>query len=589
MPPDAAPDHDAPFDLVVRGGTVVDGTGLPPYRADVAVRDGRIAKVGRIDDAEAGRAHRVLDATGLHVTPGFVDIHTHYDAQLMFEPTCSPASWHGVTTVLTGNCGFTIAPARDGDVGWLCQMLSRVEGMPAESLAAGVTYTGGSFGDFLDELDGVVGLNVAGYVGHSAVRRVVMGSAAQERAATDDEIAAMAELVRQAMLDGAIGFSTSQIEVHQAHDGRPVPSNLAAPEEVAALAAALCEFDHGVIEIIPRSFAEGYDEADRDLLREIARRSGKPVHLNTLVHFPAQPDGWRRSLEFAEEAQREGLRLYPMYAAHRGGAYFALHDTFLLDDVPAFHRALVLPEAERTAALRDPAVRDQIRHDLVDPGPRSFPLVYDLITVDSVHRPELADRKGRNLGEMIRERGGDELDAFLDICLEDDLRTIFFLTPLSARGGRAVTEALVRHPLVTAGSSDGGAHLASFVGADYTTRLVSEWVPGVLSLEEAVRQLTAIPAALNGLSDRGEIRPGAWADLVVFDRERLGVGETRFVDDFPAGAGRLVVDATGYVAVIVNGEVVLAHGIATGARPGHVLRGGTYRDDPAAASEGVIR
>jgi N-acyl-D-aspartate/D-glutamate deacylase len=562
------------FDLVVRGGTVVDGTGLPPYRADVGVRHGRIAVVGRIPEAAAARAARTIDAEGLHVAPGFVDIHTHYDAQLMFEPTCSPASWHGVTTVLTGNCGFTIAPANPGDVAWLCQMLSRVEGMPAESLAAGVTYGGGSFGDFLAGLDGVVGLNVAAYVGHSAVRRAVMGDASQERAATDDEIAAMADLVRDAMRDGAIGFSTSQIAVHQAHDGRPVPSNLAAADEVVALAAVLGEFDHGVIEIIPRSFAEGYDDADRHLLRAIARVSGKPVHLNTLVHFPAQPDGWRRSLAFVEEAQHEGLRLYPMYAAHRGGAYFALHDTFLLDDVPAFHRALVLPEPERSAALRDPAVRAQIRHDLVDPGPRSFPLIYDLVTVDSVHRPELGERKGRNLGELIRERGGDELDAFLDLCLEDDLRTIFFLTPLSARGGRAVTEALVRHPLVTAGSSDGGAHLASFVGADYTTRLLSEWVPDVLSLEEAVRQLSAIPAALNGLTDRGEIRPGAWADLVVFDRARLGVGDTRFVADFPAGAGRLVVDATGYVAVVVNGEVVLREGEATGARPGHVLRGG---------------
>jgi N-acyl-D-aspartate/D-glutamate deacylase len=564
----------ARFDLLIRGGTVVDGTGLPAYTADVAVRDGRIARVGRVADGSGPAADRVIDADGLLVLPGFVDLHTHYDAQLMFEPTCSPASWHGVTTVLTGNCGFTIAPARPGDVGWLLQMLSRVEGMPAEALAAGVTFTGGSFGDFLAGLDGRIGPNVAAYVGHSAVRRAVLGDAAQERAATADEVAAMAELVRQALRDGAIGFSTSQIEVHQAHDGRPVPSNLAAPDEVLALTEVLAEFPSAVAEIIPRSFAEGYDAADRALLREMARRSGAPIHLNTLVHFPAQPDGWRRSLEFVEDAQRDGLRLYPMYAAHRGGAYFSLHDTFLLDDVPAFRQALVMPEPQRSLALRDPAVRARIRADLIDPGPRSFPLVYDLVTVDAVHRPELADRAGRNLGELLAERGGDQLDAFLDLCLEDDLRTVFFLTPLSARGGRAVTEALVRHPLVTAGSSDGGAHLASFVGADYTTRLLSEWVPGALSLEEAVRQLTAIPAALCGLADRGEIRPGAWADLVLVDRERLGVGATRFVSDLPAGAGRLVVDATGYVALIVNGQPLLEDGVPTGARPGAVLRAG---------------
>ena len=563
----------AAYDLVVRGGRVVDGSGVPAYIADVAVRDGRIVRVGKVADADLVTTGRVIDADGLHVLPGFIDIHTHYDAQLHFEPTASPASWHGVTTVVMGNCGFTVAPARDGDAAWLLEMLSRVEGMSVDALQAGVDFRGGSFGDFLDNLDGRIGVNAAAYVGHSAVRRYVMGDDAQTRAATDAEIAAMAEQVRQAMRDGAAGFSTSQIDLHQAHNGLPVPSNLATNEEVIALCAVLAEFDHGAIEIIPRSFPEGYDALDRVLLRAIAEVSGKPVDLNPVVWFPNLPDGWTRSMEFIDELARDGLRLYPMYAAHRGGAYYALDTTFLFDDMPAFRDALVLPEPARSVALRDPAVRDRIRSELVGPPAPSFPVQYDLTTVYAVHRPEHANWVGRTLAELVAERGGDPLDAFLDLALDDDLQTTFFVTPLLERGGRVVTEALVHHPLAMAGSSDGGAHLASFVGADYTTRLITEWVPEHLSFEEAVRKLTAIPAATHGLTDRGAVRVGAWADLVLVDRDALGVGATRWVDDFPTGAGRLVVDATGYRAVIVNGEVMLEDGEPTGALPGRLLRG----------------
>jgi N-acyl-D-aspartate/D-glutamate deacylase len=380
--------------------------------------------------------------------------------------------------------------------------------------------------------------------------------------------------VRDAMRDGAIGFSTSQLEIHQAHNGLPVPSNLASADEVVALSAVLADFDHGAIEIIPRSFMDGYDDADRQLIRDIATASGKPINLNVVVWFPSQPESWERSMEFIEAEAAAGLRLYPMFAAHRGGAYFALDTTFLFDDMPAFREALVLPEPRRTAALRDPAVRDRMRAELIGPPAPSFPLAFGITTVYEVHKTEHAAWVGRTVEELVAERGGDSLDAFLDLCLDDDLKTQFFVQPLLERGGRVVTEALVRHPLAMAGSSDGGAHLASFVGADYTTRLLTEWVPDPLSLEEAVRRLTAIPAAIHGLHDRGVVRTGAWADLLLVDLEHVGVGATRWVDDLPAGSGRLVVDATGYRAVIVNGVVVLDDGVATGALPGHVLRPG---------------
>src|SRR4051812_42858423 len=259
------------FDLLIRGGTVVDGTGAPARTADVAIRDGKIAAVGRVDE----RAERVIDADGLLVTPGFVDIHTHYDAQLHWDPTASPASWHGVTTIVTGNCGFTLAPSKPDDVEWLMYMLSRVEGMSAEALTTAVDFRGGTLEQFLDGLEGRVGVNVAANVGHCAVRRHVMGDDASERTATDAEIAAMQDLVREAFRQGAIGFTSSQLDLHVAHDGRGVPSNHASAEELIALASVLAEFGRGSIEFIPRTFLNGYDDDDRALMKAMARASGR--------------------------------------------------------------------------------------------------------------------------------------------------------------------------------------------------------------------------------------------------------------------------------------------------------------------------
>jgi N-acyl-D-aspartate/D-glutamate deacylase len=559
------------LDLVIRGGRVVDGTGAPPVTADVAVRDGQVVEVGHI----AGSAQREIDADGLTVTPGFIDIHTHYDAQLHWDPTASPASWHGVTTLLTGNCGFTLAPAKPDDVEWLMLMLSRVEGMSADALAAGVTFEGGSFGDFLDGLEGRVGVNMGANVGHCAVRRFVMGDDASERAATDDEVAAMQDLVRAALAEGAIGFTSSQLELHVAHDGRGVPSNHAAASEIVALSSVLAEAGHGAIEFIPRTFLNGYDDDDRSLLRDMARVSGRPVNVNTLVQLPHAPDGWKRSLDFAEEATGAGMAIHPMFASNRQGAHFQLGTTFLFDEMPSFRDSLTRPSPEREARLRDPAVRAQMRTEIADPTGRSFVFVWEVITVESVARPEHEQYVGTSVADVAVERGADPLDAFLDLSLAEDLQTQFVLAAHPSKRRRAATEELVRSPIVMAGSSDGGAHLLSFCGADYTTRLLTEWVPDVLTLEAAVARLTSIPARLHGLEGRGEVVPGAAADLLVLDLDELGAEESpRFVTDFPAESGRYVVDANGYRSVIVNGEQLLADGEWTGATPGHVIRGG---------------
>ena len=557
------------WDLVVRGGRVVDGSGLPPFAADVAVQDGRIARIGRVDEP----ARRTLDATGAIVAPGFIDVHTHYDAQLDWDPTASPASWHGVTTVLCGNCGFTLAPARPDDTAWLAQMLSRVEGMPGPALAAGLRWAGGSFGDFWRRVEGRLGVNAGGYVGHSAVRRFVMGDAASERAASPGEIAAMRELVRAAMHEGALGFSTSQLDIHVAHDGREVPSNHATADEVVALAGVLGEVGHGAIEIIPRSFVDGMNAEDRALLLACARASGRPIEIQTLTPLlPACPDGWEASLAFAREAWRAGARIHPMLATNRLGAHLTLGSTFLFDELPSFRETLTLPDPERMRRLRDPALRARMRRELADPTGRAFVFVWDVVRVEAVRDAEHRAWIGRTVPDLVAERGQDPLDCFLDCSLAEDLETQFGLEMPPSDYFRECTARLIREPIVMAGSSDGGAHLLSFTGADYPTRLLAEWVPDVLSLEDAVRKLTAVPAAVHGIRDRGVLRAGAWADVVVFDLERLAVGPTRLARDFPGGSGRFVCDASGYVAVIVNGEVLLDAGHWTGATPGHVVR-----------------
>jgi N-acyl-D-aspartate/D-glutamate deacylase len=559
------------LDLLVRGGTVVDGTGAPPRQADVAVRDGRVVAVGDVDEPAA----RVLDADGLLVTPGFVDIHTHYDAQLHWDPTASPASWHGVTTLMTGNCGFTLAPSKPDDLPWLLQMLSRVEGMSADALAEGVDFRGGSLGDFLANLEGRLGVNVGANVGHCAVRRYVMGDDASERVATEAEIAAMTELVRGALRDGAIGFTSSQLELHVAHDGRGVPSNHAAPDELIALAAVLAEERRGSIEFIPRTFLPGYTDDDRDLIRSMARASGRPVHLNTLTLMPHAPDGWSRSLEFARDAAAEGLEIHPMFASNRQGAHFSLGSTFLFDEMPSFRDALTLPSPDREERLRDAAVRAQMRTEIADPTGRSFVFVWQVLRVETVKHERNGEYVDKSVTEVAEMMGGlDPLDAFLELSLDEDLETQFVLAAPPDPKRRAATEEMIRSGVVMAGSSDGGAHLLSFCGADYTTRLLTEWVPDVLSLEEAVARLTSVQAAAYGLVDRGALLPGMAADLLLIDRDRLSTPDVpRYVRDFPADSGRYVVDADGYRAVVVNGEVLLEDGRWTGATPGRVLRG----------------
>jgi N-acyl-D-aspartate/D-glutamate deacylase len=560
------------WDLVVKCGRVVDGTGMPSFTADVAVRDGRIAKIGRVAEG----ARRVVDADGLVVAPGFIDVHTHYDVQLDWDPLATPSCWHGVTTILAGNCGFTLTPARPGDVDWLAGMLSRVEGMSRAALRAGLKFSGGGFGDYWRRFDGRLGINAGSYVGHSAVRRYVMGDAASERTATADEIAAMQALVRQGMAEGAIGFSSSQLEVHVGEDGREVPSNHAAPDEIIALCAVLAEFARGAVEFIPRSMAEGYSEGDRALIREMYRVSGRPVELNLLLPTPQNPMSWQRTLEFAHDCFAQGIRVHPQFATNALGLHLKLVDTFVFDEMPTWRRALTVPEPERSRRLRDPELRAAMRREFDDIANRSVAFTWDVLEVEAVSDPGHQSWVGRSVLDLAAARQADPLDTFLDLSLAEDLQTQWQtrLNEIAAAFIQQVVRAGVADPVVMSGSSDGGAHLASFVGADYTTRLLTDWVPDPLTLEQAISRLTLMPATVHGLADRGSIREGAFADLVLLDRPRLGCGVARLARDFPAESERYVIDASGYAMVIVNGEVVMQDGRHTGALPGHVLRGG---------------
>jgi N-acyl-D-aspartate/D-glutamate deacylase len=556
-------------DLLIKGGLIVDGTGLPAYRGDIAVGAGRIVDIGRVRDS----ARHVVDADGLVVAPGFIDVHTHYDAQLHFEPTASPSSWHGVTTALGGNCGFSLAPAKPDDVPWLLEMLSRVEGMSPEALRAGVDYPGGGFGVFLDGLEGRIGINFACFVGHAAVRRLVMGEAASERAATPAEIGAMAEVVERSMAEGAFGFSSSQLDIHNDHLGRPVPPNFASAEELIALSGALASSTHGLLEFFAATMGDGYSQPDRELMLAMSTASGfKPMTVDNLTLDRMNPELHRRSLEFVEMAAAAGHRIHPQFMMPITQAVWSLDTTFLFDEMATFRATLALKGEERLRQLQDPAVRSRMKDELADPTGRMMLFDWDQTMVSAVTDPRNAAYVKQTINKIAADRGVDPLDAILDLAVSENLETIFAIdVPVSPELWK-VTAELIHHPLTLAGSSDGGAHLQTFCGASYSTQLLADAVPEILSLESAISRLTLQPAVLCGLWDRGMIRVGNIADLVIFEREALGYEPLTFRHDFPTGAPRAVIEAHGYRELIVGGAVVLHNGEDTGARPGAVLR-----------------
>jgi N-acyl-D-aspartate/D-glutamate deacylase len=557
------------YDLLVRGGRVVDGSGLPSYQADVGVRDGKIAAIGRLD----GSAARRIDAAGLVVAPGFIDHHTHLDAQMLWDPygTCEPQ--HGVTSVVMGNCGLTLAPVREADHDALVSSFVRVEAIPRVALEQGVLWGWRSFGDYLDALEGRVGINVGGLVGHIAVRQYVLGEEAVERGATPDEVEQMRALVRAALEAGALGFSTNRNNRHMRDDGKPVPSRLADDAELFALCDVLAELNSGVVEtILGLSAPEHYPWYD-----QLARRTARPIIWQSVQHRWSEPDLWRQQLEAIAPTFRDGYRAYGLAHTVPLVRHFNLKSAQVFDEFPVWKSLMFLPETARKQAFADPATREKLRADLAAPRRANFHRRWDLVQISKVARPEHAAYQGGSVADLAAARGQDPLDAFLDLALAEDMETTF--TSANTGGDPEAMGAILRSPYVLAGTSDAGAHVQFGVGFDYSTTLLGLWVRerGALSLEQAVHKLTFQVASVYGLEDRGLLRPGYAADLAIFNPATVRPREAEWVADYPAETRRLVQGSDGMHFTVVNGRVIQEDGRLSGELPGQVLRGSAHR------------
>jgi N-acyl-D-aspartate/D-glutamate deacylase len=568
------------YDLIVRGGYVVDGTGLPRRRVDVGVRDGLVAALGRLDGDDALEE---LDADGRIVAPGIVDAHTHYDPQITFDPYATMSCFHGVTTVVAGNCGFSVAPCKPEDRDFLTGIFARVENMDPIALSAITWDECVTFADFLGSRAGRLGVNFACYVGHSNLRRWVMGAAASDRAATDDEIAAMRAMVVDAMAAGAAGVSSSAAPTHLDLDDRPVPSRVASRDEFAALAAAAGEAGGGSIAFLPASAIGGIDAEDEDYLIRLGTVSGLPVVIQGLGgrnKTDAPTATWDAAQSFLDRATAAGAPVYSMLIARPFDRPIVIDESnFHYFAVPSWNRMLQLPHAERVAALRDPAtraeLRDAVEHYNRDPalGTTVPPPLWRAVYVDEVVKPEHADLQSRSIADLAREQGAAPADVLLDLALDEDLATRFRWRTESPEWAAAVGEAQLDARMIV-GTSDGGAHLARDDGADWSSYFLRSWVLDrrVWTLEEGIRQITQVPAALLGFPDRGVLAPGRPADLMIFDPDTVGPWKKEFVHDLPGGVGRFKAWGHGVQATVVNGVPIVVEGELTGRLPGQVVR-----------------
>ena len=561
------------LDVVIRGGTVVDGTGAPSVPADVGVRDGRIVAVGAVDEPAA----RTVDADGLVVAPGFVDLHTHYDAQLLWDPTASPSPLHGVTTVFGGNCGFTLAPVNDDDADYLARLMARVEGIPLEALRQGVPWDWRSFGEYLDRVDAVEpAINCGFLVGHSALRRAVLGEAAGS-AATDAEIEAMAALLDGALAAGGMGLSTSRSPTHNDGDGAPVPSRGATDDELRALARVVSRHPGTQLEAIVAGCLGAFTDDEVTLLAELSTLADRPLNWNVLG--VAAGGGHDHQLAASDAAALAGGRVVALTMPQTMQIRLSFLSGFVLDGLPGWAAVLGKPVPERLRLLADPEVRRQLAAgaDSEAAGMLRGLARWEHLLVAEAFTDATRRWEGHRIGEVAAAEGKEPFDALLDLVIADGLRTgLRPQFPAESPETWAARRDVWLDPRTVVGASDAGAHLDLFCAVAYSTFLVGPAVRdhGLLTMEQAVRELTEVPARLYGLDGRGRIAEGWIADLVLFDPTRVGPGPERTLDDLPGGASRLTAFAEGVEAVLVAGtQIVDAHGF-TGARPGRVLRSG---------------
>jgi N-acyl-D-amino-acid deacylase len=557
------------YDLLVRGGRVVDGSGLPGYVADVGVRDGKIVDIGRLK----GTAARTIDAAELVVAPGFIDHHTHLDAQILWDPYGTAEPWHGVTSVVMGNCGLTLAPAKESDRENIVKSFVRVEAIPRIALEVGVPWQWETFGEYLDALEGRVGLNVGGLVGHIALRQYVMGEESVEREATPDEIGRMQALVREALEGGALGLSTNRNERHMREDGKPVGSRLATLEELYSLADVLGELSSGVTEtVVGLSTVEQLAWYD-----QLARRSGRPVLWQSVMHRWAAPNFWREQLDGIAPTFRDGYRAFGLASTVPLLRRFKMKNAQVFDEFPSWKNLMFLPEEVRKQAFADPAARQRLRDEMVGMPKAAFHRRWDLVKVAEVARPENAIYQGKSVAEVAALRGQEPIDAFLTLSVEEDLETVFANS--NTGGDPEATAQILRSPYVLPGVSDAGAHVQFGVEFGYATTLLGYWVRErqIMPLEQAIHKLTFQVATIYGIEGRGLLRPGYAADLAIFDPKTVRAHEAEWVQDYPADTRRLIQRADGMHYTIVNGQVVCEDGRLSGDLPGQVMRGSAYK------------
>ena len=565
-------------DLIIRNARVVDGTGAPERVADVVVAAGRIAAVTDPGEVPAGAAEE-FDATGAVLAPGFVDPHTHYDAQLFWDPTASPSALHGVTTVVGGNCGFTLAPLLPGDGDYVRRMMAKVEGMPLAALEQGIDWNWSSFEEYLDRLEGNLGVNAGFLVGHCALRRVVMGPEATTSDATPEQLDAMRGLLAESLRAGGLGFSTTRARTHSDGDGVPVASRRATVEELLALARVVSEHEGTTLEFASDGCLDGFDDDEVDFMIEFSRAGGRPLNWNVLTVDSHAPERYRNQLAAMDRCRDEGARVVALTMPVIVGMNMSFLNYCALNMMPDWNEILGLPVPERMERLADPATRRFMEERAASPDAGVFARLtgWDGYVIGDTFAEENDGLSGRRVGDIAAERGTGPFDTLLDIVLADELRTVLWpgATDNDPESWELRRQAW-QHPSVMLGGSDAGAHLDRMQGANYPTRFLADCLRGrrLTTLEDAVRMLTTVPAELFGLVDRGVVAPGAHADLVLFDPETVDSELLTLVDDLPGGTSRLFAGSVGVRRVWVGGVEVVRDGVATGATPGTVVRSG---------------
>jgi N-acyl-D-aspartate/D-glutamate deacylase len=559
------------YDLLIKNGRIIDGSGMPAFSGDVAVARGKIVELGRL----GGPARRVIDAEGLMVSPGFIDNHCHYDAQVLWDPLCTFSCHHGATTVIIGNCSLALAPVKAPDRDKLAGMLSYVEAIPMEVLQAGVPWTWESFPQYMETVGQRLGVNVGTLMGHSAIRLYAMGEACQERAATEAELEAMRSLVRQGLEAGALGLSITRNMNHFDITGKRIPAAIAPESELFALADVLREVGTGIMQCGGGTNPELQDR----LMTRLSESSGRRVMYNTLLEQARSPGKWKTHLALVEEAGRQGIRAVPLCSPSSILQRFTMKNCQVFRSLPTWLPILQAGDDEKLRAYRDPAIRAHLRAEVEAPlGPEdSFSKRWDLMWVEEPSLPKNQVLKGQTIAGIAKAQGKSPVDVFLDLAVEEELNTVFILGEINT-DTEAVAQ-ILSSPYAVVGLSDGGAHVQFHSNVSNSTRLLGYWVreKHIMSLEQAVRRLTFDSATAFGIYDRGLLQPGMAADLVIFDADTVQPRKEDIVHDFPSNGWRIRELAEGIQCTVVNGEVLLEKGAPTGAYPGHVLRNARYQ------------